>query len=138
MAGDIVRTGDSIVITPPPGVSISPNRIPLAKGSGGFQVGGVPACIPPDVSGMPPVPCTYSKPGFAGGVGMLTFTLLPGNLSQVLTTGQPVVVDSGTPLLFTFMLTKPAQTPNGIPDALPPLGGDAKFDRKPLPRAVQA
>ncbi|MFJ9605809.1 hypothetical protein ACIRS1_05550 [Kitasatospora sp. NPDC101176] len=137
MAAPVVRAGDMIVVVPPPGVLIAPGQIPL-KGTGAVLVGGLPACTPLDVEGMPPIPCNYSKPGFVGGLGTLRFKLLPLHYSRALTRGQPVVVDPGAGFLFTFVLVKPAQTPNGFPDPLPPLAGTARFQRKPMPRPVQA
>jgi hypothetical protein len=133
MGDFVMRTGDTITITIDPPTIVPQLQAPVAlTGSGGsVTVNGMSVClvgdeIPVQIKG----PLEYTAPPFTQpGVGTLTLTLLPPNMTSQTMMGKPLLIKGG-PFVAMFMVTEPAMqpTPAGpVPDPLLEKPGTAQF-----------
>ena len=132
--GDIViKTGDMIQITIPPPALIPAivAPVPLMGTGATVLVANQPVCLQGDE--LPPsllLPLMYTAPPFVTpGMGTLTLTLTPANLTQHTVNGKPILIKGAT-FIAQFQVTAPAMqpTPVGpIPDPLMVKPGTAQF-----------
>jgi Contractile injection system spike tip protein len=130
----IIRSGDMILImiNPPAMVPHLQAPVPLAASTESIIFNGTPACVvgdevPPPLRG----PMPYTAPPFTvPGVGTVTVTLEPGNMTvQTRAGGKPLLIKGGT-FPATFIVETPAMqpTPAGpVPDPLMVKPGTAQF-----------
>ncbi|MCC2274518.1 hypothetical protein LKL35_03565 [Streptomyces sp. ET3-23] len=127
----IVRQSDTITLMPaltPPATLVPPPPIPIPRGTAGFQVEGLPACVPDDIETMeiPPVP--YSTPAFpTSGTLRARFRVPAANRAKYARTGHATVevVVNGGPLEVRFTVLTPASNPAGSPDPVTEYQGSA-------------
>lgn len=106
--------------------------VPLTGSSTNVTVVGTPACLQGDE--LPPVlrvPLVYTAPPFVTpGMGTLTITLMPNNLTmQTSNGGKPLLLKGGTfQAMFTVQTPAMQPTPGGpVPDPVAEKPGTAQF-----------
>jgi hypothetical protein len=133
MADFIIRTGDSIKVTiPPPAiVPALEGPIPLTGSANSLTVLGASACLLGDE--LPEAlrqPLAYTAPPFTNeGIGMLTLTLQPSNMTAQTRNGKQILVKGG-PFTAMFTVETPATqtTPAGpLADTVTVKEGTAQF-----------
>jgi hypothetical protein len=134
MADIILRTGDFIEVTIPPPAIVTQLEapVPLVGSSTNVIVLGMPVCLQGDE--LPPVlrvPLVYTAPPFSTpGMGTLTVTLLPANLTVKTSNGGKPLLLKGQTFPAMFSADDPAMqpTPAGpVPDPLVEKEGTARF-----------
>ncbi|MEV0375685.1 hypothetical protein AB0I10_39080, partial [Streptomyces sp. NPDC050636] len=126
----VVRQGDTITLLPaltPPATLVPPPPIPIPRGTAGFRIEGLPACVPEDIESMvlPPVP--YSTPSFPKpGTGRVRFRVPAEDRAKYARTGHGTteVVVNGGPLEVVFTVVDQASNPSGM-DPVPEYRGSA-------------
>jgi hypothetical protein len=133
MSDFVIRSGDTITITIPPPAVVPALEAPVPlEGSGApVTIEGLSVCLLGDE--LPAIlrePLPYTSPPFTvPGMGTLTLTLTPANMTVTTRKGKPLLIKGG-PFVATFAVTEPAQqiTPAGpIPDPLVEKVGTAQF-----------
>lgn len=134
MADIVMRTGDLVQITIPAPTVVPQIEapVPLTGSSTNVTVVGTPACLQGDE--LPPsirVPLVYTAPPFTiPGMGTLTLTLMPDNLTVVTSnSGKPLLLKGGTfQAMFTVQTPANQPTPGGpVPDPVAQKPGTAQF-----------
>jgi len=134
MADVVIRTGDMIQVTipAPTVVPAIAAPVPLTGSSTNVTVVGTLVCLQGDE--LPPVlrvPLVYTAPPFVTpGMGTLSLTLMPNNLTKQTTNGgKPLLLKGGT-FQAMFTVSSPAMqpTPGGpVPDPMVQKPGTAQF-----------
>ncbi|MEU7164057.1 hypothetical protein AB0A70_05330 [Streptomyces morookaense] len=115
----IARQSDTITLLPaltPPATLVPPPPIPIPRGTAGFRIEGLPACVPDDIETMeiPPVP--YSTPAFpTPGTLRARFKVPAANRAKYARAdhGTVEVVVDGGPLEVVFSVLASASNPSG-------------------------
>ena len=133
--GDLVlRTGDLVRVTidPPAIVPVLEAPIPLLGSGGSVQAAGLSVCLLGDeLPDLLREPLAYTAPPFeVPGMGTLTLTLLPENLTLLTRCqGKPLLI-KGAAFTALFTVEEPAMqtTPAGpVPDPVAEKPGTAMF-----------
>jgi hypothetical protein len=129
----VIRTGDtvSIMIDPPAVVPALEAPVPLTGSAETVTINGLSVCLVGDEMPeelMEPLP--YTAPPFTvPGLGTLTLTLLPDNMTIVTQQDKPLLIKGGA-FIATFTVSEPAMqpTPAGpVPDPVVEKPGTAQF-----------
>lgn len=133
MGDFVLRSTDMVKVTidPPAIVPALEAPVPLEGSGGPVSVGGLAVCLLGDE--LPPMlrqPTAYTAPPFTvPGMGTLTLTLTPSNLTERTRKGKPLLIKGGQ-FIATFTVTEPAEqpTPAGpVPDPVIEKPGAAVF-----------
>ena len=125
MADLVLKTGDMLQVTVPPPAVVSQLAAPIPLLGTGMtvRVNNQPICLQGDelpiaVRG----PLMYTAPPFVTpGMGTLTLTLMPNNLTlRTTASGQPALL-KGTTFMATFNVTVPAMQPTPVGPVPDPL-----------------
>ncbi|GGP74029.1 hypothetical protein ACX9I7_25805 [Streptomyces sp. L500] len=123
MQKTVVRQGDTVTLALTPPAAFfppSPVVIPIPKGTAGFRVEGLPACVPDDIETMV-IPVGYATLAFPqAGTGSVQLKVPAQNRATYARTGHGVteaVVDGG-PLELTLTVVGPASNSSGATDAV--------------------
>lgn len=118
MADFIIKTGDMLQVTVPPPALVPQLAapVPLLGTGSSVLVNGAPVCLQGDE--LPVAlrgPLAYTAPPFVTpGMGTLTVTLLPTNLTMRTTAaGKPALLKGAT-FVATFNVTVPAMQPTPV------------------------
>jgi hypothetical protein len=129
----VIKHGDMVKITIPPPVIVPAIQapVPLVASSRNVKVNEQFICLKDDE--LPPVlrvPLVYTSPPFVTpGMGRLTLTLLPSNLTILTENGIKILI-KGQTFTATFSVQSPAMqpTPGGpVPDPVAVKPGTAYF-----------
>ncbi|MEU1782843.1 hypothetical protein ABZ545_25670 [Streptomyces abikoensis] len=117
MQKTVVRQGDTVTLTlTPPAALVPPSLVvPIPKGTAGFRVEGVTACVPNDIETMV-IPVSYSTLTFPqAGTGNVQLKVPAQNRAKYARTahGATEVVVDGGPLELTLTVVGPASNPGG-------------------------
>lgn len=116
MLDTIVVDGDMLVFEPMFGHRIvtvpSPVKI---NGSGMCTVGGKRVCVVGDEMRLQ-INALYNAPPFVGGQGKIVVTLMPNQMTPLVSSGRPLIV-KGQKFMAMFTLTDPAK--NSLPPPAP-------------------
>ena len=134
MADFVLKTGDmlKVTVTPPAVVPMLVAPVPLVGTGAPNQVNNMPICLQGDE--LPPAlraPMPYIAPPFVTpGLGTLTLTLTPSNMTlRTTVAGKPALI-KGAVFNAIFTVTMPAMqpTPAGpVPDPVPTKPATAQF-----------
>ncbi|MGW1195784.1 hypothetical protein ACWD4B_07970 [Streptomyces sp. NPDC002536] len=127
----IVRQGDTITLLPaltPPATLVPPPPIPIPRGTAGFRIEGLPACVPEDIESMVIPPAPYSTPAFLmPGTVRVQLKVPAEDRAKYARTGNgttEVVVDGG-PLEVVFTVEAKASNQAGGMDPVSEYRGSA-------------
>jgi hypothetical protein len=134
MADFIVKTNDMLQVTIPPPAIVPVLMAPVPLLGTGFTIliNKQPVCLQGDE--LPPalrIPLVYTAPPFVTpGMGTLTLTLMPNNMTLRSTFGGKPALLKGATFMATFNVTVPAMQPTPVgpvPDPVLVKPGTAQF-----------
>ena len=130
MSDIILRQGDKVIFDAntfqPAKISVKPGSLEATSKT---TIKGKKICFVNDAYKVQVMNCAYEIPGFQGGMGTLSiFMVDPSQISKTAKSGRKPVLLKGAQFTAMFQKTKPAQSPQGVPDPAPFYMGKGHFE----------